>query len=255
MKKILLSFIVLCSIFGITGCSTKEISNQDAKEIISESSGYQKFKKNILINYAVDDTSITATGDIAFDTKENKINGNIKLNINNNVVELKLYEINKNLFLKYNDSYFKINYSLIDLLKNIKQKEIEDVNYINIHSKDEKIMYYQSSIKIDDNINALLKQMGSILSFNNSENIKDIKSISIRNGIKDNYCYKTEINLAPILEHNFIKDTSVIGVASYESTLYDFKEDVVVPNIEEYTEIINVKDIFNDLGGSENENN
>lgn len=254
-KKIVLLILLFLSIFCVTGCTQKNLSIEDATKIIHEESSYKKIKKYIVINYAVDDTSITATSELKIDNKKNIAAGEIKLNLNNKVYNIKIYEQNKNIYLKLENTseFYKINYSLIDLISQINSEKIPDIHYINIHSEEEKVDYYRYEININDDLNNSLKELGAILFKKEISKIDNFKSLEIRKGIKDNYSYKTEINFTPILEANLVKDTSVIGTASYESTLYDFKEEITIPDITNTIELKYITDIFN--GGNENENN
>lgn len=259
-KKFMLFSAIVGSTLCLTGCMKNDMPKEQVKEIIQTTSEINNYKKNVIFNYAVDDTSITATGELKYDYKKALMNGAVRMNYNNKVLEIKIAEKEGNVYiLDGNNKYEKLELSAIKINNSLNDMKDDSLNFININDDDENLKYYRYDIELDNDFNDSLKMIGKY--FYNKENIKEIKTLNIRKGIneKDGFAYKTEINLMPVLEHNLVDDTSVIGTATYQSSIYNLKEEVSVEiDEEDIIEFNNLNDFLNTFtkeGGIINENN
>lgn len=251
MKKKILFLFILLLCFTIAGCMNKKHNDNEVIDVIKNTNEITKYKENIIINYAVDDTSVTATGELKHDLTKKISAGNFKINYNDNVLEIEIYEFDGKIYLKdKSDKFYYINSSIQNLEK-ILNKNIDEksINFINIKNDDnEKYDYYRYDVKLTKEDKKMIIDLGKKIYSLEKEPIL-IDKLNILRGIKfsDNIAYKSEIKLNTLLEKEFVKDTSVIGVANISSIIYDFKEEIKLDEniFINATELDNIKTIIN----------
>lgn len=243
IKKIVLIALIGLSLLA-TGCSRTETTNNDIIEIINKTNKISKFRENVLLNYAVDDTSIIASGDLKFDLKKGIMIGEFKVNINNEIINIPVMMNENKLYIKdFNNNYFYLSLPSKNLDLLIGNFDKQSIKFININDKDNKnLTYYRGTIITTNEFNDLLDNIGKV--FYHIDDVKKISKVDVKKGIdkKDGYAYTTEINFSQILENNLVKDTSVIGVATLKTSILDLREEVTI-NTDELKDAKELTDI------------
>lgn len=250
LKKILIIITSLIFVVMVTGCDNNKHNIEDILSVLNKTSKITSYKESIILNYAVDDNSITATGEIKHDIINKISSGKFHINFNEDIYDIDIYEYdNKTYISDKNQNLYYMNISLQELEQELQKNIQKDtLDYINIKAdRDNNLESYRYDIKASDKLNEILKIIGNVFYKKEFNEIKKINKINIQKGLnfKDGYAYKTEINLKQILESNLVDDTSVIGVATITSNISTLKDtvEVNIDNLNSAQELTNIKEI------------